>query len=76
MSQKLVVTLTDVVSDDGERFQVGLPHVLDQGAGIFLEMTHQGGTAPVRALNLLPVSLMLRVQYSTARSNNVLELKT
>ncbi len=66
-------SLTHVVSDDGEGFQVGFPDVLCQGVGVVLEVAEQVGGATVSPLDLLPVLLGVGIQYGATCSHQVLE---
>lgn len=54
--------LTHVVCDDGERLQVGFPHILSQGVGVVFKVAEQVGSATFRLLDLLPVLLVGRIQ--------------
>ena len=56
------LALTHVVGDDGEGFQVGLPDVLCQRVGVFLEVAEQMGGATFSLLDLVPVLLCVRIQ--------------
>lgn len=64
--------LTHVVSDDGEGFQVGFPDVLCQGVGVVLEVAEQMGGASFSPLDLLPVLLVVRIQYGATCPHQVL----
>lgn len=54
--------LTHVVCDDGERLQVGFPHILSQGVGVVFKVAEQVGSTTFRPLDLLPVLLVGRIQ--------------
>lgn len=54
-------SLTHIVSDDGEWYEVGLPHVPCQVVGVILKVAQQVGGSPLRALDLLPVVSGARV---------------
>lgn len=66
-------SLTHVIGDDGEGFQVGFPDVLCQRVGIVLEIAEQVRRAALCPLDLLPVLLSVRIQNGTARSYQVLK---
>lgn len=65
-------SLTDVGGDDGEGAEVGLAHVLCQGAGVVLEVLQQPGRAALRLLDQLPVPLVAGVQQGAAHPQQVL----
>lgn len=71
-SVNTALLLTHVLSDDGERFQVGLPDVLCQGVGVVLEVVEQVSGATFGPLDLLPMLLVFRIQDSATRSDQVL----
>lgn len=64
--------LTDVGGDDGEGAEVGLAHVLRQGAGVVLKVLQQPGRAALRLLDQLPVPLVAGVQQGAAHPQQVL----
>lgn len=64
--------LTHVVRDDGEGLQVGFPDVLCQGVGVVLEVAEQMGGATFSPLDLLPVLLVVGIQYGATCSHQVL----
>lgn len=72
----IALLLTHVLSDDCERFQVGLPDVLRQGVGVVLEVAEQVGGATFGPLDLLPVLLVFRIQDGATCSDQVLEKST
>lgn len=65
--------LTDVGGDDGEGAEVGLAHVLCQGAGVVLKVLQQPRRAALRLLDQLPVPLVAGVQQRAAHPQQVLE---
>lgn len=68
----LTGSLTNVGRDDGEGAQVGVPHVLGQGAGIGLIVLQQPGGAALRLLDQLPVPLVGRIQEGAAHAQQIL----
>lgn len=59
--------------DDGEGFQVGLPHVASNGGGIFLKVLQKVCSSAISPLDVVPVLFIAGVQDGTACLHNVLE---
>lgn len=69
----IVRSLTHVVGDNGEGFQIGLPDVLCQRVGVVFEVAEQMCRAALCPLDLLPMLLGVRIQYGAACSHQILE---
>lgn len=68
-----VPSLTHVIGDNGEGFQIRFPDVLCQRVGVVLEVAEQMCCAALGPLDLLPVLLGVRIQYGAACSHQILE---